>query len=81
MPPKIEGGFDPIQQKWRETMQETMVALEEIFPDVGLCLFLFDQHAGQPRANYISNAARAQTLKAIKEWVARQEPTQPTPEQ
>lgn len=73
MPPLIEPGFDPLQQKWRETMQAVMAALTDAMPGVGICLFLFDEHAGQPRANYISNAARAQTLAAVKEWVQRQE--------
>ncbi len=73
MPPRIDPGMDPIMQKHREQMQAAMEALTEAFPGVGLCLFLFDQHAGQPRANYISNARRSQTLCAIKEWVARQE--------
>jgi hypothetical protein len=65
--------MDPIQQRSRETMQEIMGMLTAAMPKVGLCLFLFDQHAGQPRANYISNARREQTLAAIKEWVARQD--------
>lgn len=73
MPPRIDPGMDPIQQKWRETMQAAMSALTEAMPGVGMCLFLFDEHASQPRANYISNTDRKQTLAAVKEWVARQE--------
>lgn len=73
MPPRIDKGMDPIQAKHRETMQAVFGAICEAMPGVGMCLFLFDQHAGQPRANYISNARREQTLAAIKEWVARQE--------
>lgn len=73
MPPRIEPGMDPIQAKWRDTMQRVMEALTDTMPGVGICLFLFDQHAGVPRANYISNAERGQTLSAIKEWVSRQE--------
>lgn len=73
MPPKIEKGFDPIQQRFRENMQAAFGALVEIFPDIGLCLFLFSPDAANPRANYISNTDRSQTLAAIKEWVARQE--------
>jgi hypothetical protein len=72
MPPKIDPGMDPIMQRHRENMQAVMEALIEAFPGVGLCLFLFDQHAGQPRANYISNTERKQTVAAIKEWIARQ---------
>jgi len=74
MPPRIEIGMDPIQQRWRENMQAAMEVLTEAFPGVGLCLFLFDKDARGPRANYISNTAREQALEAIKEWVARQEP-------
>lgn len=73
MAPRIDHGMDPIQQRWRDTMQAAMDALTEAMPGVGICLFLFDQHAGQPRANYISNAERKQTIEAVKEWVARQE--------
>lgn len=73
----FDPGFDPIQQRWRDTMQAAMSALTKAMPGVGLCLFLFDQHAGQPRANYISNTDRSQTLKAIKEWVSRQEQGNP----
>lgn len=73
VPQPFDRGFDRIMQKHREDMQATMLSLMETFPGVGLCLFLFDQHAGQPRANYISNTERRQTLEAIKEWVARQE--------
>ena len=72
MPPKIDPGMDPIMQRHRENMQAVMEALIEAFPGVGLCLFLFDQQAGQPRANYISNTERKQTVAAIKEWIARQ---------
>ncbi len=54
-------------------MQAVFADLCDALPGVGLCLFLFDEQAGQPRANYISNAERSQTLAAIKEWVARQE--------
>ena len=81
MPPRIDPGMDPIQQRWREQMQAVMGALTENLPGVGLCLFLFDQHVGQSRANYISNCERSQTLAAIKEWVARQEamPPEETP--
>ena len=72
--PMIERGFDPIQQKWRDTMQSAFGALADAMPGVGLCLFLFlfDLQAGKPRANYISNTDRKQTLAAIEEWVARQ---------
>ena len=73
MAPRIDPGMDPIQAKWRETMQAVFGALCDAMPGVGMCLFLFDEHAGEPRANYISNAARDQTIKAVKEWVARQE--------
>lgn len=73
MPPKIDPGMDPIMAKHREQMQAIMDVLTDALPNVGLCLFVFDQHAGQPRANYISNTHRSQTLAAIKEWVARQE--------
>ena len=73
MPPRIDPGMSPLQQKHRENMQAAMDALTEAFPGVGLCLFLFDSDASGPRANYISNARREQTLAAIKQWVARQE--------
>ena len=73
MAPRIGLGMDPIQAKHRENMQAVMGVLIEAFPGVGLCLFLFDEHASQPRANYISNADRSQTLAAIKQWVQRQE--------
>ena len=73
MAPRINPGMDPIQAKHRENMQAVMGALEEAFPGVGMCLFLFDEHASQPRANYISNTDRAQALKAVKQWVSRQE--------
>lgn len=66
--------FDPIQARHRREMNEAMTALVQLFPGVGLCLFLFDRDAAGPRANYISNTNRRQTLEAIKEWVARQEP-------
>ena len=72
MPPHIEKGMDPLQQRHRENMQAVMRGLEDAFPGVGLCLFLFDADASGPRANYISNARREQTLEAIREWVARQ---------
>lgn len=73
MPPRIDKGMDPIPAKHRETMQAIFGAICDAMPGVGMCLFLFDEHAGAPRANYISNADRKQTLTAIKEWVARQE--------
>lgn len=72
MAPRITPGMDPIQQKHREDMQAAILDLETRFPGVGLCLFLFDKDATGPRANYISNARREQTLDAIKEWIARQ---------
>ncbi len=73
MPPRIDTGMDPIMQQHRENMQVTMEALTRCFPGVGLCLFLFDQQAGQPRANYISNTDRKRTVEAVREWVARQD--------
>ena len=73
MPPKIDAGMDPIMAKHREQMQAIMDALTDVLPGVGMCLFVFDPHAGQPRANYISNTERTHTLAAIKEWVKRQE--------
>ena len=73
MPPKVERGFDPIQAKHRENMQEIFGILCDAFPGIGMCLFLFDEHAGKPRANYISNCKREQVLSAIKQWVAIQE--------
>lgn len=73
MPPRVDPGMQPLMQKHREDMQATFGALCEAFPGVGLALFLFDADAAGPRANYISNTERRQTLAAIKEWVARQE--------
>lgn len=73
MPPKIDTGFDPIQAQHRENMQAIFDVLTEALPGVGMCLFVFDEHAGEPRANYISNCHREQTLAAVKEWVKRQE--------
>lgn len=78
-PPRIDRGMDPLQQKWRDTMQALFATLCDALPGVGLCLFLFDETAAQPRANYISNTDRRQTLAAIKEWVARQEMTDAAP--
>jgi hypothetical protein len=80
MPPKIGPGFDPIQAKWRDTMQAVFGTICEVMPNVGMCLFLFDQHAGQPRANYISNTGRPQTIAAIKEWISRQVQAEPHPD-
>jgi hypothetical protein len=71
VPPKVEKGFDPIQAKHREDMQAVFGYLCDAMPGVGMCLFLFDEHAGEPRATYISNCRREQTLAAVKEWVAR----------
>lgn len=65
--------FAPIMAKHRAAMNGAMQALQEAFPGVGLCLFLFDKTAEGPQANYISNTNRKQTLEAIKEWVKRQE--------
>lgn len=77
VPQPFDERFDPIMQRHREDMQATMSALVDAFPGVGLCLFLFDQHAGEPRANFISNADPAPLLAAIKQWVARQEAALP----
>ena len=60
-------------------MQAVFAVLADTMPGVGLALFLFDEHANEPRANYISNTDRQQTLDAIKEWVARQEAAAPFP--
>ncbi len=51
-----------------------MRLLERIFPNVALCLYLFDKDASGPRANDISNAAREQSLSAVEQWVERQAP-------
>jgi hypothetical protein len=66
-------GFEPIQDEWRAVMNAIMAALDDVFQGAGICLFVFDQDADGPRANYISNASRKQTLAAVKQWVARQE--------
>lgn len=73
MAPRIDPGMQPLMQKHREDMQAAFAGLCDVFPGVGLALFLFDADAAGPRANYISNTDRKQTLAAIKEWVARQE--------
>lgn len=73
MAPRIDPGMQPLMQKHREDMQAAFGALCDVFPGVGLALFLFDADASGPRANYISNTDRRQTLNAVKEWVARQE--------
>ena len=52
MPPKVEKGFDPIQAEHRETMQMVFGAFCEAMPGVGMCLFLFDEHAGEPRRTF-----------------------------
>jgi hypothetical protein len=41
MPPKIDDGFDPIQAKHRENMQEIFGAISDALPGVGMCLFVF----------------------------------------
>jgi hypothetical protein len=37
MPPKINDGFDPIQAKHRENMQEIFGAISDALPGVGDC--------------------------------------------
>lgn len=62
--------MDPIETKYRRHMNETMKALEKLFPDMGVALFVFP--LGEPgKVNYIANADRAGMIEALEEFIRR----------
>lgn len=71
---------DALNAKAREIAQTLKRALEPL-PDAGFTLFLFDMSEGGPPGfmAYISNADRADMIKAVKEWLRVQEALRKTP--
>ncbi len=69
----FDAGMDPIQARWRDTMQAEFSRLIDAMPGVGMVLFLFDEHAGKGRLNYIANVKREEAIPAMQEWIDRQE--------
>lgn len=72
-------GDGPIEAKHQETMNALAGALDEVFNGqltgkdrtTGFLLMVFPFHSGDGRANYISNAARADVIVMLKEQLAR----------
>lgn len=62
--------LDPIQAKHLEMMRAMAGLLDKAFPDHGFCLMVFDFGEGGTM-NYISNAKRADMLKALDEFKQR----------
>lgn len=69
----FDAGMDPIQARWRDTMQAEFRRLIDAMPGVGMVLFLFGEHAGKGRLNYIANVKREEAIPAMQEWIDRQE--------
>ena len=62
-------GMDPIEPSFTDTMKAIADALSEQLPGVGFCLFFFSPSDTTPRANYIANTPRSQTVEAIRSWL------------
>ncbi len=65
----FDAGMDPIQAQWRDTMQAEFRRLIDAMPGVGMVLFLFGEHAGKGRLNYIANVKREEAIPAMQEWI------------
>ncbi len=65
----FDAGMDPIQAQWRDTMQAEFRRLIDAMPGVGMVLFLFGEHAGRGRLNYIANVKRDEAIPAMQEWI------------
>ena len=71
----------PIQAKYREMMNATAAALDDVFNGPpprakNVAFVLLTAEFGKiegGRVNYISNADRADTIAMLKEWLARAE--------
>lgn len=72
-------GDAPIDPRYRQKMNALAKTLDEWFNGndkgtdrkVGFCLLVFDFGEGPGRANYISNAQRADVVTLLKEQLAR----------
>jgi hypothetical protein len=72
-------GDAPIEEAYREKMNHLGALIDEFFNGdlrgkdrkVGFCLMLFNFDDGAGRANYISNAERADVVTLLKEQLAR----------
>lgn len=72
-------GDAPIESAFRESMNGVAKGLDDVFNGelrgkdrkVGWCLMVFDFGIGPGRANYISNADRADVVVLLKEQLAR----------
>lgn len=64
---------DEIMIQRRRSMRTVESVLHAIFPGAYVFMFFIDKETYQPIAPSLSIAESAQTLAAIKEWVARQE--------
>lgn len=80
-PPREEQriGDAPIEEEYRTMMNGVARGLDEVFNGdlrgharkVGWCLIIFNFGDGPGRANYISNADRADVVVLLKEQLAR----------
>jgi len=72
-------GDAPIEPAYRQMMNDVARGLDKIFNGelkgkdrtVGFCLMVFNFGEGPGRANYISNADRADVVTLLKEQLAR----------
>lgn len=74
----------PIEQEVKDQMNAMGEALDEVFNGkdyktrdrkwgFALLIFKFGEDDGNHRMNYISNAERKQIIKALKEFISRDE--------
>jgi hypothetical protein len=79
MPKPETLGDAPIEEAYREKMNHLGSLIDQFFNGdlrgndrkVGFCLMLFNFDDGTGRANYISNAERADVVTLLKEQLAR----------
>lgn len=62
----------PIEEKHKHPMYALAKTIEECFPGIGFCLFMFD-FGDKGRMNYVSNAKREDMITAMKEFIANAE--------
>jgi hypothetical protein len=64
---------EPIEDKYRDSMNEIGRVLAAALDGAGFCLLVFGRNTDKGRMNYISNANRQDMLTALKEFIALNE--------
>lgn len=63
----------PIEKKHSAAMNAVAHTLDQVFAGYGWALLVFEQNTTKGRMNYISNSNRADMLRAMREFIAKNE--------